>query len=177
MDLPIILVRFGELMLVEQQTGKAVGVAQFELSIHFDRLERANFDADLAAHANGDVDIENLWIELRFADVIRFLVLALDDVDALWRALLLANLAGHTAQSGLRIVVVNQNRKIAIVLRQRSPLLRILHCDQALLVEITSDKVSRSNRHSLEYASANHRFPCVKSLTVESLDRQSVLTL
>src|SRR5438128_2219534 len=71
-------------------------------------------------------------------------------------AFFLTNLARHAPQPGLRIVVVNQDRKVAVVLRQRNSLLRILHRDQAVLLEITSDEVTRRNRHPLEYARTNH---------------------
>src|SRR5207249_2963095 len=158
MDLPIILVRFCELMLVEQQTGKAVGVAQFELSIHFDRLERANFDADLAAHANGDVDIENLWIELRFADVIRFLVLALLDVNAPRRTFLLANLAGHATHPGVRVIAVeNEERKIARGFLRRKTFFGILDGRQPVCLDVTADKVTRRFRQTFYDAFAQHK--------------------
>src|SRR5256886_8290109 len=158
MDFPIILVRFGELMLVEQQTGKAVGVAQFELGVHFDRLERADFDADLAAHANGDIDVENIRIELRFADVIRFLVLALLDVNALRRTFLLANLAGDTAQARVRVIAVeNQERKIARRFLGGQTLFGVLDRDQAFLVNITADKITRRFRQTFNNAFAEHK--------------------
>src|SRR5206468_3291442 len=89
--------------------------------------------------------------------VIGLFVLALNYIDALRRAFLLANLAGHTAQTGVRIIaVVRQKRKVPVVFRQRNALLRILHRDQALLDEITSNEVPRRHRHSLEYSCANH---------------------
>src|SRR5207237_6118321 len=97
-------------------------------------------------------DVEDLRIKLGLAHVIRLLVVALSNIDALRRAFFLTNLARHTAQSGLRIVVVNQDRKIAVVLRQRNSLLRILHRYQPLLLEITSDEVTGRIRHSFEYA-------------------------
>src|SRR5205814_7807985 len=114
MDFPIILVGPGELMFVEQQPAEAVAVAQLEFRVHLDGLERADLDANLAAHANRDVDIENVRVELRFANVIRLFVLALFDVNALWGTFLLASLAGHTTHPGARILAAeNEERKIA----------------------------------------------------------------
>src|SRR5205807_224640 len=145
-------------MLVEQQSVKAVGVAQFELSIHFDRLERADFDTDLAAHANGDVDIENLRIELRFADVIRLLVLALLDVDALRRTFLLANLAGDATQARLRVVAVeNQERKIARGFLRWKTFFGILDGRQPVCLDVTADEVTRRFRQTFYDAFAEHK--------------------
>src|SRR5262249_24420413 len=45
---------------------------------------------------------------------------------------------------------------IPVILRKRIPFLWILHRNQPLPVEITSDKVPRGNRHSFEYACADH---------------------
>src|SRR5712691_8592865 len=52
--------------------------------------------------------------------------------------------------------VVNQERKVAIVFRQRNALLRVLHRDQALLHEITSDEVPGRDCHPLKYARPDH---------------------
>ena len=114
MDLVIILVRFGKLLFAQKQVIESLALTQLEFLVHLDRLERTDLDANLAAHADRDVDVEHLRVKLRFAHVIGLLVVALDDVDALRRTFLLANLARHAAQSRLRIVaVVNQERKIA----------------------------------------------------------------
>src|SRR6266404_793854 len=138
---------------------KAFALTQLEFLVHLDRFERTDLDTNLTTHANRNVDVEDFWIKLRLAHVIGLLVIALDDVDALRRTFLLANLARHAAQARVRILtVVRQERKVAIVLRKRIALFGILHRDQAFLVEITSGKVSRGNRHSLEYARANHFF-------------------
>ena len=54
------------------------------------------------------------WIELRLADVVRLLVLALLDVDALGRTFLLADLAGDAAHALHRVVSIkNEKWKLA----------------------------------------------------------------
>src|SRR4029077_19577034 len=119
--------------------------------------ERADLDADLTAHANRNVDVECRRIKLRLAPVIGLLVFALNNIDALWRAFLLANLAGDTAQAGFGVfAIVNEERKIAVVLRQWVALFRILHRDQAILFEVTADEVPRSDSHPLENSDTNH---------------------
>src|SRR5262245_36384199 len=146
-----------------------LALTQFEFFVHLDRLKWTYLDANLAAHADRDVDVEDLRVKLRFAHVIGLFVLALNDVNALRRTFLLANFARHAAQPRMRIVaVVNQERKIPIIFRKRTTLLRVLHCGQAFLLEITSDKVPCRDGHSLEYACANHRFAKVESLIVRS---------
>src|SRR5437773_9815490 len=93
-------------------------LTQLEFLVHLDRLKWTDLNANLAAHADRNVDIEHLRVKLRFAHVIGLLVVALDDVDALRRTFLLANLACHTAQAGVRNVAVeNEKREIPIVLR------------------------------------------------------------
>src|SRR5437762_9984592 len=150
-----------------------LALTQLEFLVHLDRLKRANLDANLAAHANRDVDVEHLRIKLRFAHVIGLLVVALDDVDALRRAFLLADFARHAAQARILIVpVVNQERKISIIFRKWTALLRVLHRDQALLIEITSDKVSCRDGHSFEYACANHR--STSPITISMLPRITI---
>src|SRR5207237_2094939 len=156
MNSMVILIRCREFLIAQKQRVEPLALTELEIFVHLDRFEWADLDADLAAHANRDVDVEDLRIKLGLAHVIRLLVVALSNIDALRRAFFLTNLARHTAQSGLRIFVVNQDRKIAVVLRQRNSLLRILHCDQPLLFEITSDEVTGRNRHSFEYARSNH---------------------
>src|SRR5579864_8338765 len=130
------------MLFPKQQIIEAFALTQLEVLIHFDRFERANFDANLAAHANRDVDVEYCRVKLRFSYVIRFLILALNNIDALRRAFFLANLAGHTAQTSFRILgVINKDWKIAVILRQRTSFFRILYCNQAVLPEITSDEI------------------------------------
>src|SRR5215510_7826098 len=149
MDLVIILVRFGKLLFAEKQLIEPLAPTQLEILVHLDRFKWTNLDADLATHADRDIDIEHLRIKLRLAQVIGLLVVTLDDVDALRRTFLLANLARHATQSCVRIVaVINQERKISVVFRKRTALLWILHSNQAFLFEITSDKVPRRNGHS-----------------------------
>src|SRR5439155_11507408 len=69
MDFVVGLVRFGQLMLVEDQTAESVCMAQLELGVHFDGVERTDLDANLAAHANGDIDVEHRRVKLRFTQV------------------------------------------------------------------------------------------------------------
>ena len=104
MDLVIVFVRFRQLVLAHEQRVETFAPAQFKNLVHLDRFEWANFDTNLAAHADRDIDVEGGRIKLRLAHVVGLLVLALNDVDALRRAFLLADLAGDTAQPGLRIV-------------------------------------------------------------------------
>ena len=58
MDLVVVLVRFGEFVAIEQQAAEAVVGGELELDVHLDGVERADLDADLAAHADGDIDVE-----------------------------------------------------------------------------------------------------------------------
>src|SRR5207245_5488377 len=140
----------------QEQMVEAFALTELEFLVHLDRFKRTDLYANLAAHTDRDVDVEHLRVELRVTHVIGLFVLALDDIDALRRTLLFANLARHAAQPCVRIVaVVNEKRKIAIVLGKRIALLRILHRNQPLFVEITSDKVSGGNRHSLVYSCAD----------------------
>src|SRR5437763_2047903 len=110
-------------------------LTQLEFLVHLDRLKWTDLNANLAAHANRDVDIEHLRIKLRFAHVIGLFVVTLDDVDALRRTFLLADFARHAAQSRMLIVpVVNQEGKIAIIFRKWTALLRVLHRNQAFFL-------------------------------------------
>ena len=157
MDLVIVAVRFGKLLFAQEQVIEPLALTQLEFLVHLDRLERTDLDANLAAHADRDVDVEHLRIKLRFAHVIGLFVVALDDVDALRRTFFLANLAGDAAQPRVRIVaVVNQERKIPIIFRKRNALFRILHRGQPLLLEITSGKIPDRYRHSLQNSRADH---------------------
>src|SRR5437763_8518204 len=134
-------------------------MAQFEVLIHLDCFKRTDLDANLAAHAYRDVDIEHLRIKLRFAHVVGLLVVAFRYVDALRRAFLLTNLARDAPQPRLWIgAVENQKRKVAVVFRKRVTLLGILNRGQAVLLEIASDEVPGGDRHSPKYSRAEHRF-------------------
>ena len=114
MNFAIIIVLPGQLVFGQQQAAEAVAGAQFKLGVHLDGVERTDLDANLAAHAHRNINVEGGGIKLGLALVIRFLVLALDDVDALGRTFLLANLAGHAAQSLFPVVaVINQERETA----------------------------------------------------------------
>src|SRR5439155_7650012 len=141
-DFVIVIVRLREILFSQKQCVETFAPAEFEILVHLNRFKRTNLDADLAAHANRDVDVEHLWIKLRFAHVIGLLVFAFNDINALRRTFLLAYLARHTAQPRVWIIaVIKQKRKITIIIRKRIALLGILHCDQAFLVEIASDKI------------------------------------
>ena len=104
----IIFVRLRKFVFAQQQRIEPFALTQFKILVHLDRFKRTNLHANLAAHANRDVDVEDRRIKLRLAHVIGLLVVALNNIDALRRAFLLANFARHAAQPGLRIVgVVN----------------------------------------------------------------------
>jgi hypothetical protein len=77
----------------QQQRLEAVIGALLVNIIHADRLERARFHADLAAYADGDVDVKDLGPLEHLA-----LVVALGhDVDTLRGAFFLADFAPHDA--------------------------------------------------------------------------------
>src|SRR2546423_5642899 len=174
MDVVIILVRFRQLILLHEERIEPFPPAQLIHLVHLDRFERANFDANLAAHADRNVDVERRRIKLRLAHVIGLLVVALDNVDALRRAFLLANLARHAAQARFGIVVVNQERKGPVILRQRRALLRILHRYEPLLYEITSDEILRRDCHSFEDAGADHNYRSTSPITISTLPRITI---
>src|SRR5262249_1739461 len=172
-DPTIIVVGLRQIVLAHQQCIETFATTKLEFFVHLNRLKRANFDANLATHADRDIDIEDLGVKLWFAHVIGLFVFALDDVNALRRAFLLTNLARDTTQACVRIAaVVNEKKENAIGFRQRIPLARILHGDQALLVEITSEKVPRRDRHSLQYACADHR--STSPITISMLPRITI---
>ena len=102
----IILVRLRKLGFAHQQIVETAATTEFEILVHLDRFKRTDFDADLAAHAYRDIDIENLRIQLWFAHVVGLFVVAFRYVNALRRAFLLTNLAGDTSQPGLSVVSV-----------------------------------------------------------------------
>ena len=123
----VILVRLRQLLPVQQQPAEAVVGAQFKLRVHLDRFKRADLNANLAAHADRNIDIELRRINLQLAHIVRLLVLALLNIDAFRRALFLADLAGHTTQPRLP---VRRRRTQGTERRahshRRHPLLRIL---------------------------------------------------
>src|ERR1043166_151969 len=148
MDFVIIAVRLGKLFLLKEQMIEPLSLTKLEVLVHLDRLERADFDANLAAHADGNVDVESCRIKLRLPDVVRFLIFALNYIDALRRTFLLADLASHAAQPGVRIVAVkNQEGKVAIIFGKRDTFFRILDRDEALFFEIASREIAKGNRH------------------------------
>ncbi len=153
MNMVVVLVRFRQLLAIEQQSAEAVVGAQLKIRVHLDGLEGAHLNADLAAHAHRDIDIEFCGVDLRLADVVRLLVLALLDVDALGRALFLADLAGDAAQPFLPVgPVIHQKRKYARVLRRRYPLLRILDGRQALFRDEAAGEILRRLGQPLQYS-------------------------
>ena len=77
----VILVRSCQLLAVEQQPAKAVRRAQLKLGVHLDGFKGADLDADLAAHADRNIDVEARRIKLRLAQRIRLLVFGLLDVE------------------------------------------------------------------------------------------------
>src|SRR5688572_28367469 len=48
MDSVVLFVRFGQLLLVEEQSAESVCIAQLELVVHFDGFKRADLYANLA---------------------------------------------------------------------------------------------------------------------------------
>jgi hypothetical protein len=52
MNLVVVLVRFCQLLAVQQEPAEAVVRAQLKLRVHLDGFKRADFDTDLAAHAD-----------------------------------------------------------------------------------------------------------------------------
>jgi hypothetical protein len=101
----------GKLLAIVEQAAETIVGGQLELVVHLDGFERANFNADLAAHANGNIDIEAGGIKLLLAHIIRLLVFAFVDVNALGRALFFADLASHATQAGLPVVAPSYTRK------------------------------------------------------------------
>src|SRR5437899_11787831 len=98
MNSMVILVRLREFLFAQKQRVETLALSELEMFIHLDRFKWADLDADLAAHANRDVDVEHLRIKLGLAHVIGLLVVALNNIDALRRAFFLTNLARHAAQ-------------------------------------------------------------------------------
>src|SRR5947199_9094975 len=101
MNFVVILVRLREFLFAQKQRVEPLALTQFEIFVHLDRFKWADLDANLAAHANRDVDVEDLRLKLGLAHVIRLLVVALNNIDALRRAFLLSNLARYAPTPGL----------------------------------------------------------------------------
>ena len=120
----IVVVGLRQIALVQEQSFETIKPTQLINLVHLDRIEWANLHANLAAHAYGDIDVENARMFLRLT-----LFIALENnIDALWRTFLFADLAGNTAKSFLWIAaVMDQKWKIAGVLLQQKPLLGILN--------------------------------------------------
>src|SRR5207248_46719 len=128
MDFLIMLVGLGELIFIEEQPSEPIRSGILIGRVHFDGIEWANLHANLATHANRDVDVESLWMVLELAGVIRLLNRVFDDVDTLRWTFLFANQARHAAQSQFWIVaVVNQKWKAARVFFGHNPLFGVLH--------------------------------------------------
>ena len=153
-DLVVVRVRLREVFPVQQQSAEAVPRRDLVLLVHLDRVERAHLDADLAAHADGDIDVEDLGPLERLS----FLVPLHDDVDALRRTLLLANLAGHAAHGAIGVgwVVVDEEWEIAVVLRQLRALLGVLGRDVARRVVKAAREIFRGDREALEESGTEH---------------------
>ena len=157
MNLAIVVVGFGELMFVDEQAAEAIRGAQLEFRVHLDGFKRTDLGADAAAHADGEINIERGRVKLLLVLVIRFLVLALDDVDALGRTFLFANLTRHAAHTFHRIIAVeHEERKLARVLDGRGAFLRILHRGQTLVADVTAEEIPRSLRHTFDDSFAKH---------------------
>ena len=157
MDLAKIIVGFGEQIFVNQEALKTVRVAQLEIIVHFNGVEWADFHTNLAAHANRNIDIEDAGLKLHLADEIGFFDAVLDDVDALRGTFLLANLARHATEPRLWIsAVIDQKWKVAGVLFEWLPFLRILHRHQPVFFGVTADKVPGRFSHAFEDSGAKH---------------------
>jgi hypothetical protein len=63
MALAIVLVGLGQSALVQQESAKTVRRAKLVFDVHFDGFERADLNANLAAHANRSVDVEGLRLK------------------------------------------------------------------------------------------------------------------
>ena len=82
---------------------------------------------------------------LLFAGRVGLLVRALYDVNALGRTFLLADLAGHTTQSGLRIrTVIYQEREVTRCLDLGQPLFWKLNRRESVFVDVTAEEIACS---------------------------------
>ena len=115
------------------------------VAVHLDGLERANLDANLALHADADVDVEHLRSHQWFT----LLVAVHHDVDALRRTLDLANLA-RRAPRLVRGFVIDQKRKRARVLRGLDAFLRVLDRNHPFLGIETPDVILGRHDQALD---------------------------
>jgi hypothetical protein len=151
-ELVIIAVGFGQLFFVEEEWIEPVVDAQFEFLVHFDGVEGADLGADLAAHADADVDVEDSGMFLGFALLIPFQ----DDVDALGGAFLFADFAGDTAEAGFGVVVKDEEGEGAAVFLGWEALFRVFDRDEAFRIDIAAEEVFGRLGHAFEYAFAVH---------------------
>lgn len=120
----VIIVGLRQIAFVQEQSFETIDPTQLIDLVHLNRVEGADLHTYLAAHANGDIDVENPRMFLWFALLVAFK----NDINALWRTFFFTDLAGNTAKSFLRIAaVMDQKRKIAGVLLQQKPLFGILN--------------------------------------------------
>ena len=158
MNRVVVLVGFRELFAIEEQGAEAVGRRDLENLIHLDGVEGADLDADLAAHANGSIDVKDCWIQLGFAGGVRFIDGALVDVDAFRRALLLADLARDATERahGINGVFGDEEREIAVGLGQLRRHLRILERRETRGIMEAAREVLRGDGQSFDYSGTEH---------------------
>src|SRR6185437_12150448 len=167
-NLVVVLVRLRQLVPIEHQAAEAVIRRQIELYVHLDGVERADLNADLARHADRNVDIEPRRVELRLAHRVRLLVLAFLDEDALRRAFLLADLAGNATHPRIPFrAVVDEKRKVARSLDLRQLLFGILHRGQAVFRDVAAEKVTCRLRETFEDAVTEHGWPPARPSDIE----------
>ena len=143
MDLVVVLVGLCEALFGPKKIAEATRGAGFKVIVHLDGIEGADFDADLAAHADRDIDVESLGIELRLTDSVRLFVGALLDEDALRRALFFADKAGDAAQAGLRVrTVIDEKREVARGFDAGGALFGVLDGGKAIFIDVAAEKVS-----------------------------------
>ena len=153
MNLVVVLVRFREPLLGPEEIVEAILGAEFEGCIHLDRVEGADLYADLAAHADGDINLELRGVELGLAGGVGLFVGALVDEDALGRAFLFADETGDAAQAGHRVcAVVYEEREIPRRFDSRGSFFRELNCGQPLLADVAAEKVTTCLGESLQNA-------------------------
>src|SRR6185437_4848340 len=121
-------------------------------------------NADLATHAYGNVNVELLRIELRLtgvnAGIVRLLIGALGNGNALRRTLDLANLAGHAAKPSLPILcVIYKERKHARRFGLGQALFRKLHRSQPLPAGVAAKEIPGRLRQTLNDAFTQHKLP------------------
>src|SRR5688572_20534466 len=109
----VIIIGLRQIAFVQEQSVETIKTAQLINLVHLDRVEGADLHTDLAAHANGDIDVENARMFLRLSLLVAFE----NNIDALRGTFLFADLAGNASKAFLRISgVMDQERKIARVL-------------------------------------------------------------